>query len=138
MVSSSEKTPPRRQERKSGYIYCYLSVTQSCLTLRHLMDCSKEGLPGYLQVCNKGSRQSEHQRSAFYVWKDRNKAFYGWKVKEYSILYTAKYKPLGSLNSFLSYAPQLSGANLVSSFTLLLALPQILSNHCGGWQHPMD
>ena len=97
------------------------------------MDCSKEGLPGYLQVCNKGSRQSEHQRSAFYVWKDRNKAFYGWKVKEYSILYTAKYKPLGSLNSFLSYAPQLSGANLVSSFTLLLAFPQLLSSHHGGW-----
>ena len=48
-LSSSEKTAPRRQERKSGYI----------------------------QVCNKGSRQSEHQRSgirvrnlAFYVWED--------------------------------------------------------------------
>ena len=64
--------------------------------------------------------------------------FYGWKVKEYSILYMAKYKPLGSLNSFLSYAPQLSGANLVSLFALLHAFPQILSNHCGGWQHPMD
>ena len=43
----------------------------------------------------------------------------------------AKYKPLGSLNSFLSYAPQLSGASLVSLFTLLLAFPQILSNHWG-------
>ena len=37
-------------------------------------------------------------------------------------------KNLGSLNSFLSYAPQLSGANPVSLFTLLLAFPQLLSN----------
>ena len=41
-------------------------------------------------------------------------------------------KPLGSLHSFLSYAPQLSGANPVSYFTLLLAFPQLLSNHRGG------
>ena len=48
-LSSSEKTAPRRQEGDSGYI----------------------------QICNKGSRQSEHQRSniklknlAFFVWKD--------------------------------------------------------------------
>ena len=48
-LSSSKKTAPRRQEGKSGFI----------------------------QVCNKGSRQSEHERSgiklrnlAFYVWED--------------------------------------------------------------------
>ena len=54
---------------------------------------------------------------------------------------------LGSLNSFLSYAPQLSGANPVSLFTLrsgpsgrwlLLAFPQLLSNHHGVWQRPLD
>ena len=49
-----------------------------------------------------------------------------------------RFKSLGSLNSFLSYAPQLSGANSVSLFTLLLAFPQLLSNHPGGWQHPLD
>ena len=38
---------------------------------------SQEGKSGFIQVCNKGSRQSEHQRSgiklrnlAFYVWED--------------------------------------------------------------------
>ena len=41
---------------------------------------------------------------------------------------------LGSLNSFLSYAPQLSGANPVSLFTLLLALSQLLSSW--GWGKP--
>ena len=48
-LSSSEKTAPRRQEGKSAYI----------------------------QVCNKGSRQSEHQRAgiklrklAFCLWED--------------------------------------------------------------------
>ena len=63
--------------------------------------------------------------------------------------------PLGSLNSFLSYAPQLSGAKsccLVvyifnSLFTirssrcsgwLLLALPHFLSNHHGDWWHLLD
>ena len=54
-------------------------------------------------------------------------------------------KPLGSLNSFLSYAPQLSGTKsyfLVHLMEwgcgrwLLLAFPQFLSNHRGGWQHP--
>ena len=44
-------------------------------------------------------------------------------------------KPLDSLNSFLSYALQLSGANPVSSFTLLLSFPEHLSNHRWGWQH---
>lgn len=44
-------------------------------------------------------------------------------------------RPLGLLSPSLSHAPQLSGAHPVSSFTLLLALPQLLSNHRGGWQH---
>ena len=47
-------------------------------------------------------------------------------------------KPLGSLNSFLSYAPQLFGAKFSSSFTLgsgrwlLLVFPQLLSSHLAG------
>ena len=44
-------------------------------------------------------------------------------------------KLLGSLNSFLLNAPQLSGANPVSLFTLLLKFPQLLSNHPWAWQH---
>ena len=53
-------------------------------------------------------------------------------------------KPLGSLNSFLSYAPHIFGANPVSYFTLrsgrwlLLAFSQICSSHRCGWQHPLD
>ena len=43
-------------------------------------------------------------------------------VKEFSILYMGRCRPLGSLNSFLSYAPQLSGASAVSLFTLLLRI----------------
>ena len=50
-------------------------------------------------------------------------------VKEFSILHMGGCKPLDPLNSFLSYAPQLSGGQ--SLFTLLLAFPQILSNHWG-------
>ena len=63
------------------------------------------------------------------------------------ILYMRRCKPLGSLNSFLSYAPHLSGANPVSLFSLLLAFSQVLlllaflqllSNLCGVGQHPLD
>ena len=56
-----------------------------------------------------------------------------------------RYQPLSSVNSFLSHAPQLSGANSVSLFTLLLLLflfiffftllrvfPRLLSNHHAG------
>ena len=43
-----------------------------------------------------------------------------------------RFKLLDSLNTFLLYAPQLFGANPVSLFTLLLAFPQLLSNHYGG------
>ena len=34
-----------------------------------------------------------------------------------------RYKPLGTLNSFLSYAPQQSGANPVSLFNLASCIP---------------
>ena len=39
------------------------------------------------------------------------------QVEEFSILCRGRCKPLGSLNSFLSYAPQLSGAKPVSLLT---------------------
>ena len=45
-------------------------------------------------------------------------------------------KPLGPLSSFLSYAAQLSGANPVFLFTVLLAFPQLLSNHLGAAASP--
>ena len=66
-----------------------------------------------------------------------------YQVKDFSILCIGRCKLLGSVNSFPSYAPQLSGANPVSLFTLrsgpigrwlLLAFPQLLSNHHGVWQ----
>ena len=64
-LSNSEKAAPRRQEEKSGYI----------------------------EFCNRGSRQSENQRSGI---KLKNVAFYVWEDASF----------LDSLNSFLSYAPQ--------------------------------
>ena len=87
-------------------------------------NCSKEA-GGYIQVCNRRSRQSEHQRS-------------GIKLRKFCILCMGRCKLLGSLNSSLSCAPQLSGANPVSLFALLLAFPQLLSRHRGGWQHLLD
>ena len=48
------------------------------------------------------------------VWK----ANIRYQVKEFSILCMGRCKPLGSLNSSLLYAPQLSLANPVSLFTL--------------------
>ena len=52
-------------------------------------------------------------------------------------------KPLGSQNSFFSYALQLSEANLASLITLLLAFPQLLILHSPSsssikWQHLQD
>ena len=96
-ISSSEKTAARRQERESGYI----------------------------QVCNKGSRQSEHQRSGIRL---RNLAFCLWEDASFCAHWIHSFhRQLSSL-----------GPNPVSLFTLLLALPQLLSNHHGGWQHRLD
>ena len=61
-----------------------------------------------------------------------------YQVKEFSILVRGRCKPLGSLNSFLSSAPQRSGANPVSWLTLLLALSQLLSSTHGRCHHPLD
>ena len=58
------------------------------------------------------------------------------------ILCMGRCKPLGSLHSFLSYAPQLSKANPVSFFTLLLSFPAPQQSPWGlggaWWQHPLD
>ena len=65
-----------------------------------------------------------------------------YQIKQFSIGCVGRFKPLGSLNSLLSYVPQLCGPNPVSLFTLssgscgrwlLLVFPQLLSNHHGGW-----
>ena len=93
-ISVAEKTASRRQESKSGYI----------------------------QVCSKGSRLSEHQRSGV---KLRNVAFCMWEAAG---LWARWVHPFHMLLS----SP---GAHPVSSFTLLLALPQLLSSHRGGWQY---
>ena len=57
---------------------------------------------------------------------------------------THNLSPLPFSNSSLSYAPQLSGAkfcflvHLRSGRWLLLAFPQLLSKHRGGWQPLLD
>ena len=75
------------------------------------------------------------------VWRSKIR----YQVKECSVLCMGRCKPLDSLNAILSYAAQLSGANPVSLFTLrsewqmaASCIPQLLSNHHGGWQHPPD
>ena len=62
------------------------------------------------------------------VWKAKNRC----QVKEFSILCLGRCEAPGSLDSCLSHAPQLSGANAVSLFTWLRAFPQLLSNHRRG------
>lgn len=75
--------------------------TASQLSLRKLLQRGRRG--NQTQVSNRGSRQSKHQRSG---------------IKELSILCMQRCKPLRSLNSFVSCAPQLSGAHPVSLLTL--------------------
>ena len=53
------------------------------------------------------------------------------EVKEFSILCMGRCKPLGSLNSFPSYALQLPGAKSCFLVHLASCIPQFLSNHCG-------
>ena len=76
------------------------------VALRKLLQGGRRGKLGYIQVCNKGSRQAEHQRSdirlrslAFYVWEDASL----WTHWVYSF------------HMHLNY---LSGANPVSVITL--------------------
>ena len=85
----------------------------------------QEGKSGYIQVCNKGSRQSEHQRPGI---KLRNLIFCVWED--------------ASLWAHCTHFPHMHFSylrpNPVSLFTLLPAFPQLLSNHCGWWQHLLD
>jgi len=65
-------------------------------------------------------------------------------MPSFTILCMGRCKPLGSLNSFFSYAPRLSRVNPVFLFSLrsgiwlLRAFPQLLRNHHEGWQDPLD
>ena len=59
----------------------------------------------YIQVCNKVNKQAVWT-SKIIVKKEKSAI----KLKNLAF-YMGRCKPLGSLNSFLSYAPQLSGAN---------------------------
>ena len=108
------------------------------VALRKLLQGGERGSQVLYIFLNKGSRQSKQQRLLL-----RNKTQIS--SKEFSaLLWMGKYKSLGSLNSFLSYAPQLSGAHPVSLFTLrsgrrlLPAFPQFLYGHLGGWRQLLD
>ena len=87
------------------------------------------------KLLQRGRRGSQ----AIYNFVTREQAFWiskiGYQIKEFGILCMGRCKPLGSLSSFLSNAPPLSGATPVPSFTLLPAFPQLLSSHPWGWQH---
>ena len=74
----------------------------------------------------------QQREQAFWTLKVR------YQVREFITLCLGRCTPLGSLNSFLSYASQLSGANHVFLLTLFLAFPQPLSYHHGGWQHYLN
>ena len=90
-------------------------------------NCSKEAGGGVsLYICLQQRGQA--------VWITKIMC----QVKEFLFLCIRRCKPLGSLNSFHSYAPQLSGANPVSLFTLLLAFCQLFYNHLRLWQHLLD
>ena len=80
------------------------------------------------QVCNKGGRQFEHQILL------SNKARY--QAKEFSVLlYLGRCKPLCSLNSFLSRAPQLC---LVIQSCLTLCNPMECSSVSSPHQSPLS
>ena len=82
----------------------------------------RQGKSGYLPL--------QQREQAVWISKIRC------QVTEFSILCVGRCEPLGSLIAFLSYAPQLSGTHLVSSLTLHLASPQLLSNDPGdGGRH---
>ena len=81
---------------------------------------------GYIQVCNKGSRQSEHQRSGI---KLRNLAFYVWEDASLWAHW---------IHSFHMHLSYLVRANPISLFTLFLAFPPLLNSHCGEWQQALD
>ena len=94
------------------------------VTLRKLLEGSRGEVRLYTSL--------QQRQQAVWTLKVR------YQVREFIMLCIGRCKPLGSLNSFLSYASQLSGANPVFLLTLLLAFPQLLSNHHGRWRHPLN
>ena len=84
----------------------------------------QEGTLDYMQVCNKGNRPSEHQRPGI---KLQSLAFY---VCEDASIWAHWIHSFHICTSCIWINP-------VSLFILLLAFPQPLRNHCGGWQHPL-
>ena len=83
------------------------------------------GKSGYIQVCNKGSRQSEHQRSGF---KWRNLTFY---VREDASLWAHW------IHSFLRTSAIWGQSCFLAHLASCISLePQQLP--WGSWQHLMD
>ena len=74
------------------------------VVLKKLLQGGRSGSQAIHEFATEGAGLSEQQRSG---------------IKEFSILRMGRCKPQGSLNSFLSYAPQLPEANPVFFFTLL-------------------
>ena len=74
------------------------------------------------------------------IYKFATKGASSLNIKDWylSTLCFWRWKPLASLNSFLSYAPSYLWPNPVSLFTWLLGFSQLLSNQHGWWQHPLD
>ena len=89
------------------------------------------------KTCSKeaggGIRLSLQQREQA-VWTPKIR----YQTKEFSILCKGRCKPLDSLNSLFSYAPQLSGPILFPSSPCFLHSPSSSAITVGGWQHPCD
>ena len=77
----------------------FRTQAQETASQRLWENCSKEAGGGVRLYTSLQQREQA-------VWTSKIRS----KVKEFSILCMGRCKPLGSLNSFFSYAPQLSGA----------------------------
>ena len=100
------------------------------VALRKLLQGGRAGESAYIQVCSKGSRQSEHQRSGV---KLRNVVFYVW---EDASLWTHW---IQSFHTQLSYLGQpCFPVHLKQQQTAASCFPPALQPYHGGWQHPQD
>ena len=71
-------------------------------------------------------------------WTELNWREIRYQVKEFSILRMGRCKSLGSLTSFLSYGPQLSGAKSCFMIVYILnSLFTLRSGKCGRWLLPL-
>ena len=98
-----------------------------------LRDSISVALRKLLQGGRRGSQDSLQQREKT-VWSSKIR----YQVKELSMLCMGRCKPLGSLNSFLSYAPQLSGLILFPCSPCFLLSPSSSAITVEGWQHLLD